>query len=443
MRQMRLRWPLWIAALTAALLLGVYAVAEAHTSLVSSEPAAGSHLAASPTRVRLLFNEEIEPTMATLALVASDGHTTSLAQTSDPHNVNALVAPVGPLPAGTYRVAWHVVSADGHPVGGSFLFTVGAASGAIPPAPAETSTPAGETWGPTVSGAPLIPALLRGLGVGALMAAAGLLFFIVWMKADAASRVMRVARLLTIATPVLLAAHHLAWMVNASPNHALTPGWMAASMESTVGKMELARTLLTLLPVWALLLARRPTLALVFATLALLVSAAIGHSAAVDPMIAVSAKAIHLLAIAAWIGGLLWLVVRAPTDRQRASIDAEWVSAVALSAVIAVVATGIIQTLILLRLADIRSAYGAVVGAKIVGLLALVAFGAYHRYSVVPRLAGAAAQTDDLDASFRTTLRREIGVMTIVILLGGLLSYISPPTIAAAPHTMDSPESTS
>ncbi|MER6418481.1 copper resistance protein CopC [Streptomyces sp. NPDC001137] len=34
-------------------------------------------------------------------------------------------------PHGTYTVAWHVVSADTHPVAGAFLFSVGAASGRV------------------------------------------------------------------------------------------------------------------------------------------------------------------------------------------------------------------------------------------------------------------------------------------------------------------------
>ena len=42
-------------------------------------------------------------------------------------------------------------------------------------------------WGPAAFGAPLIPALLRGTGLGALMVAAGLFLFMAGAKPNAAS----------------------------------------------------------------------------------------------------------------------------------------------------------------------------------------------------------------------------------------------------------------
>ncbi|HEY8311330.1 MAG TPA: copper resistance protein CopC, partial [Gemmatimonadaceae bacterium] len=41
------------------MLFATRSVAHAHASLVSSEPAANAHLSVSPSRVRLLFSEEI------------------------------------------------------------------------------------------------------------------------------------------------------------------------------------------------------------------------------------------------------------------------------------------------------------------------------------------------------------------------------------------------
>jgi copper transport protein len=432
----------WVVAIAAALVLAVHAAADAHTTLVSSEPAAGSRLSASPARVRLVFSEQVEAGMANLAIVGADGRVTALVPAGDPHDVHAIVAPVSPLPNGTFRITWHVVSADGHPVGGSFIFTVGQGGAVAPPPPIET--PPAATWGPTVRGAPLVPAVLRGLGVGCLMAGAGLLFFIVWMNAAPAPRPLRVARLLTLAAPILLGAHFLAWVVNASPDHSFTSTWMSAAMESTVGRTELVRTLLALPPLWALWLARRPLLALWLAVPALLVSAAVGHSAAVDPMLAVPAKAIHLVAIAAWMGGLLWLVVREPGDRAAFLLEVTRISTVSLAAVIAIAVTGVIQTFLLLHLDHLWSTYGAVVGAKVLGFAVLIAFGAHHRFRVLPRLLGEPPD-DDTRSSFRTTLRREIVVMSVVILLGGFLSYVSPPAAAGAgdANHLEHPESSS
>src|SRR6185295_20069692 len=98
------------------------------------------------------------------------------------------------------------------------------------------------------------------------------------------------------------------------------------------------------------------------------------------------------------------------------------VSTIALTSVVAIALSGVIQVMILVpSLAGLLSAYGATVLAKVLGLLVLVAFGAHHRNRVLPRLA------TDLDGReafrFRTTLRREVAVMWLVILLGGFLGY--------------------
>jgi copper transport protein len=432
-----IRWLAWAGALSVALTLSTYAVALAHAMLLSSEPAAGSHLPASPARLRLLFSEQVDATLGSLSIVDGSGHTDSLAVSNDPHDVHALIAPVKALRSGEYRVVWHIVSADGHPVGGSFLFSVGA-GGAAPPEPTIPPPPA--TWGPTISGAPLIPALLRGVGVGCLMAAAGLLLFVVWAKAGVQARPSIVARNLLIVGAFVLAAHCIAWLLNASPDHRLGDGWLGVALASTVGRMELWRALLVLPPLWALALARRPALALTLCLPGLVLSSAIGHSAAIHPLVAVPFKAVHLLAIAAWLGGLLWLITAGPRATEQSHRDTIRVSSVALAAAILVTVSGVVQTLLLVSLHDLWSAYGAIVGAKVAGLGILLAFGAHHRYRVIPRLV-TAEESSRTGAAFHKTLIREVAVMSLVVLLGGLLAYVSPPADAGGSPSPATPES--
>ena len=406
----------------------MWGVAYAHATLVSAEPAAGSHLAASPSRVRLVFSEPLEPALARVALVDGRKNVTPLAVASDPHDVHALIAPVDALADGAYRVVWRVVSADGHPVGGSLVFWVGAGqTAAAPGVPAELDAP--PTWGPAIVGAPAIPALLRGLGLGSLMSLAGLLFFLSWPGEPQRRRTPRIAIALAVSAALLLALHTLAWTMNASPDHSLTGGGAAAVLSSHVGRAELWRAGLALLALWALWLARRESLALLFAVAALLASGASGHSAAMHPVWAIPAKAIHLLAGAAWLGGLVFLVARA---RERGADaeggfarDAQRVSAVALIAATLVVLSGAAQALLFLPspLDLFRSTYGAITLAKVLGFLVLIAFGAYHRYRVLPRMSVGSAMV----TRFTGSLRAEIVVIAIVALLGGLLAYVSPP----------------
>ncbi|HEY4129837.1 MAG TPA: copper resistance protein CopC, partial [Gemmatimonadaceae bacterium] len=381
---------------------------------MSAEPAARSHLASSPSRVRLVFTEPLEPSLAQMSLVAADGHVTPLTVSGDPHDVHALIAPVTGLAEGAYRVTWRVVSADGHPVDGSYVFWVGATEAAPPPdVPHAMEMPS--RWGPSVFGAPLAPSVFRGLGVGFLMALAGYLWFIGWCAKEIrfGSPQMRVATWLAVGAALFVALHLLTWMIHASPHYQLTSNSANALLNSTVGRVELLRAVLAVLALWALWLARRRMLALVFAVAALFVSGASGHPAAISPMIAIPSKAIHLLAVAAWLGGLIWLIASAKAiandgDRTRFQRDASRVSSFALIAVILVALTGIVQTLLFLpTLRDLfTSAYGLVAIAKFAGLLVLVGFGAYHRFRILPAIAA----NRGAPGTFAASLRDEVGV---------------------------------
>ena len=53
----------------------------------------------------------MEPIVASAATVAADGRT-------------LVIAPKSPLGAGTYSVAWHVVSGDTHRITGNYAFAV-------------------------------------------------------------------------------------------------------------------------------------------------------------------------------------------------------------------------------------------------------------------------------------------------------------------------------
>jgi copper transport protein len=245
-RSIRSNRALVIAVVASALVLATTALALAHATLVSSEPAANSVVSVSPARVRLVFSEQVEPTLAHLSIVSTDGPPMLLVVAGDPHDVNALIAPVSGLHTGSYRLAWRVVSADGHPVDGSFVFSIGAASAVAPPDTGVAAAPT--TWGPSLLGAPVLAAALRGSAVGTLAAVGGLLLFLLWSQVDggpAQRRSTRLANTLSIAPPLLVFLHLTAWILNVTPDHRLTSDAVSAAIASGVGKTELWRLGLT------------------------------------------------------------------------------------------------------------------------------------------------------------------------------------------------------
>src|SRR5688500_2578409 len=108
------------ALIAVLLLLAGIQPASTHAALVSAEPQDGAMLAAAPSELVLTFNEPVAPLVFTL--IAPDG-------ASDTPKVETAervirLRPSRPLADGTSILSWRVVSADGHPVGGSMTFSI-------------------------------------------------------------------------------------------------------------------------------------------------------------------------------------------------------------------------------------------------------------------------------------------------------------------------------
>jgi methionine-rich copper-binding protein CopC len=108
-----------------ALLVLLFAVvpAAAHSLLLEATPAADSVVAASPSTVRLRFNNRIEKRLSRVRLVDERGTPHDLTVAED-GAADWLTATVPAVAAGRYRVEWQVLSTDGHVVTGRYTFTV-------------------------------------------------------------------------------------------------------------------------------------------------------------------------------------------------------------------------------------------------------------------------------------------------------------------------------
>jgi methionine-rich copper-binding protein CopC len=107
------------------------APASAHAVLVKITPAANSRLTSAPTEVVLTFDDPISTKFATVVVTGTAG--VSVAQ-GKPTVLGAKVTQaLSPsLASGSYRVAFRVTSADGHPVSGQSNFTLTLAPGSAP-----------------------------------------------------------------------------------------------------------------------------------------------------------------------------------------------------------------------------------------------------------------------------------------------------------------------
>jgi len=96
----------------------------AHASLLSTFPEDGAVLQEAPTQVRLVFDEPVQLTQ--LQVLDGNGQVLPLENLVSRGEALQGDLPQG-IPEGVYLVSWRAISADSHPVSGSFVFQVGTA----------------------------------------------------------------------------------------------------------------------------------------------------------------------------------------------------------------------------------------------------------------------------------------------------------------------------
>ncbi|MFF7166869.1 copper resistance protein CopC [Streptomyces sp. NPDC008086] len=132
-----------LVALTAAVAaLAVSAPqAAAHTELDTSSPGAQATLAGLPPNATLTFSDSMTQKYAKVAVTGPDGKSAAAGDPQVDGKTVTLPLDTG-SPAGRYTVGYRVVSADGHPVSGSYTFTVKAVGSTSPTPQAEQSADA-------------------------------------------------------------------------------------------------------------------------------------------------------------------------------------------------------------------------------------------------------------------------------------------------------------
>ncbi|MFJ2571948.1 MULTISPECIES: copper resistance CopC/CopD family protein [Streptomyces] len=364
-----IRRPLTAAALLAVLISVLFGMvlagaspASAHAALTGSDPQDGAVVATAPEEVALTFSEQIAVSDDSIRVLDPSGEradTGAPRELTDGGPVRYGVALHSGLPDGTYTVAWQAVSADSHPVSGAFTFSIGA------PSDTTVALPSNEAGGGLVG-------TLYGIAryaayAGFILLAGGSAFVLACWRRGAGERplqrlVVRGWITLTAATLVMLLLRN-PYTGSGKLADAFDLDGLQAVLDTKPGAALVSRLLLlgasalfvaVLFGAYAKREDEKEKQDLTFgltvggAVLAIGIAgtwALAEHaSTGLQPGIAMPVDVAHLLAVAAWLGGLAALLVALYRTPHITADAVRRFSRVAFGSVVVLAATGLYQS---------------------------------------------------------------------------------------------------
>lgn len=454
--------------LTFGVLVGT---ASAHAYLGESDPANGAQLESVPDEVTLTFTGDgIQ--VADIEIVGPDGDDVSGEAEIDPDDSQVVTAPLEDDGEGMYLVQWEVLADDGHTTSGTFFFVVG-----DEPVDRETILDAHDSeiddsisWFEAGGKGLLVVGLVGviGLPIVALVAVRPVL----GRDSDALESATatfddRLRLVLSGLGGVLFVGVLAVGLAQTRSLGSLSVGTTGEFVGTPLGEVWLGQLAVALALLGILFLAPRrlPTRTWATATAVggLLVALGVAwtsHSAtAIDRLQGVTVDFLHLLGASLWVGGLLVLVLWLTTARrevdpgERARVTASVVrrfSVLAIGGVTLLVATGIL-------LADwhvttseglTETQYGWLLVGKLVLVSIALALGAYNRFVLLGRLEARSSGllgsllgrppvrqdggTAGTVTQFGRSVRIELGVLVVVLLLSGVLTSAATAAVVVA-----------
>ncbi len=459
-RSRRRRWA-WPAVLALALAGRAGGQAHAHANLVRSEPAVGSTAPSAPEALVLVFSETLDTRYSRVKLIDSRGRVVDegpgTVDAADPH---ILRLALGDLPEDSYVAEWRNRSTvDGHIRAGIVPFGVGVAAD-----PTALLPPLGAP-DPLTAPPPLAETVLRWLGlVGLALAGGGATFALwVWRPAHAAAAPSHggagaadlamtafVRRQVLVGGAVVAVAAVLRMFQQAAADADASASALAASLAALAGSrsgaMAVARAGCGLGLAWQ---ARRLpaagsgphrpwAVAAGLAAAAVLTVATSGHGAASPtlPVLAIAADALHVGAMAAWLGGLVPLAAALRAARRDPAASLPLASLVprfsrlATASVVVLSATGSAAYALHVGSKDLlaTTTYGRALAVKLVLFGVLLGLAAHHRFRLSPRLARAGQA---LAAAFGRGVAAEVAAGALVLAAVGAMTSVTPSRDAA------------
>jgi copper transport protein len=392
---------------------------QAHAVLVETIPADRAVLAEAPAQIVLRFNE---PVRAVAAQVLDQEARRVAGDDVRSTNDELRIGVPQPLAAGTYVVSYRVISADAHPVSGSFLFAVGAA----PETWLEQTAPAKPPvhW-------PAVASVARALFLaGAMVVAGGAIFLLLFHRGDRGTwqRLQPIATLAAVGASIaaVLSVGLQGALIAGAGSNALFNGavWRLGA-ESTRGTAALVAIIGLVLTAFAISRSSR-WLAIVGVATIIASFALSGHAATAMPRyIAVPVLLLHAAGAAFWLGSFVPLLMILDNCIAVATIFRRF-SWRALVIVPMVLLAGLVLAILQVRHLEALPAtnYGITLMLKLALVAALLVIAFINRRVLTPRLS---AGRPEAFTWLRITIRAELVLGFLILVMTSILSQTIPP----------------
>lgn len=409
--------PVLVASL---LVIALATAASGHASLNATVPADGSVVENAPATFDLTFSEPVS--VLSLMLIRPDGATTALDRFKLEGNVLQIEAP-GDLGHGTHVLSWRVVSEDGHPVGGSVIFSIGEPS-AHPPLVTEQVnwTVRAGLWLSKI-------ALYIGLffGVGGVFALRVLMPYV-----DRGRTVMLAALAVGIAGAILSIAFQGLDALGAQVTRIAEPVIWSTGFGTSYGRTVLAALAAFAIAAFGLEQGRLARPAAVIGLLAACIALALsGHASAAAPQILMRPMVfLHASAIMVWVGALVPLGLALRRGDRGAVPSLRRFSRFIPISVAVLVAAGLVLAVVQVGhpRALIETAYGQVFLVKLALLVGLFSLAAFNRWSLT-----APAEAGNARSARRLVRSIAIEIVIVLMIFGAVAAWrFTPPPRALA-----------
>ncbi|TKC18845.1 copper resistance CopC/CopD family protein [Robertmurraya kyonggiensis] len=381
----------------------------AHATLEKANPAPDSQLDAAPKEIVLQFNERLEKELYSIKVFDENGDSISKKETKISKDQKSISQSLSELPDGLYTISYKVISADGHPVDGSYVVSIG--EGNI----LDTSALDLHTEENNSGFFNTMNSIIRILYYTALLLTTGWLLWGTFHSLGSRETYRKwfvSLQISLIISTILMGAMQFTELLDS---------WSIKGILSilTGTSLGISLTVSVLLTILGFVLLFRFNWLDRFWVLLLLVAKSIsGHAMAFEPpIVTILLDIVHLLAAAIWAGGLFYILVFWRKKREEIRAFLPTFSNFALASLLILIITGTASTLIFLPKMTylLYTTWGKMLLVKMAFVLLVVVIGGVLRYRLKKK-----------QEHLGTWLKVDFSMMVLILVIVGIMTHLNP-----------------